>query len=277
MIADPTLIRVAGAAIGLCFGGLGALLAQRLPARYGLSDGATKRGARRRHVFVAGTTALVGLGVAEVLTTMDVSLARAAWLLGVNVFVASLVVAAAAIDREHMILPDELTLGGTAVCIASSPWRALGIRDAIIGAAVGFTVGYLPLLVYQRLRGQRGMGLGDTKLVLLAGAWHGPFGALFVLFAGALQSVIYALVSHALGARHAAPPSAAASVAELEARAAAGDADAKEALAIDPLAAPSLSGPLGVRLALGPFLALANLELLFGRRVLAEHLFAWLS
>ena len=66
--------------------------------------------------------------------------------------------------------------------------------DAVIGAVVGFVIVWLPfVVVYPRLRGRVGMGLGDAKLLMLAGAWFGWAGALFVLGAGAVQGTLVAI------------------------------------------------------------------------------------
>ena len=97
-------------------------------------------------------------------------------------------VAAAFIDAEHMYLPDPVTLGGTVLGLFTASLRGEGLRDAFTGAFVGFVMVWLPfIVVYPRLRGRQGMGLGDAKLTMLAGAWFGWPGAVFVLMAGAIQ------------------------------------------------------------------------------------------
>lgn len=96
--------------------------------------------------------------------------------------------AAAFIDAEHMFLPDSITIGGTVVGVVTATLRGLTLRESLVGTLVGFVVVWLPLtVVYKAIRGRTGMGLGDAKLVALAGAWFGWPGALFVLFAGAIQ------------------------------------------------------------------------------------------
>ena len=86
---------------------------------------------------------------------------------------------------EHMYLPDSITLGGTLFGLATPALRGLDLADALIGAAVGLLGVWLPFIVgYRASAGARGMGLGDAKLVMLAGAWFGWPGAAFALFAG---------------------------------------------------------------------------------------------
>src|SRR5690606_35285628 len=62
------------------------------------------------------------------------------------------------------------------------------------GAAFGFVLVWLPFdRLYRWRRGHPGMGLGDAKLLLLAGAWFGWVAPLFCLLAGAIQGTIFAL------------------------------------------------------------------------------------
>ena len=59
------------------------------------------------------------------------------------------------------------------------------------GALFGFAVVWIPFgLGYKLIRGRTGMGLGDAKLVMMAGAWFGWKGAVFTLLAGAVSTII---------------------------------------------------------------------------------------
>ena len=274
---DPNLLRAAGAAIGLVLGLVATKLADALPRRYGITHLVTGVRRSRRNVILVALSMLCAAGIAHVLTgAHDDSLAHAAFLLLVNAVVASSVLAAAAIDLEHMILPNELTIGPAVLCLASSPLRSVQLYGSVAGALVGLALAYLPFLLYKRLRGQSGMGLGDAKLALMAGAWHGVAGAPFVLFLGALQSALAAMFMRLLGITYEEPESVKAEIRELRARAAAGDEEAKSELADDPMAGEAREGTLGMRLPLGPFLALACIEVLFLRRWLVEHVLGWL-
>jgi leader peptidase (prepilin peptidase) / N-methyltransferase len=112
-------------------------------------------------------------------------------------------VAAAFIDLEHMILPDSITLGGSVLGLASVPLRPeLTFLDSLLGAGIGFGVVWLPFLVlYPLIRGRPGMGLGDAKLTMLAGAWFGWPGAVFTLLAGAVQGSLIAFVVYAVAGK----------------------------------------------------------------------------
>src|SRR5262245_9699927 len=93
-------------------------------------------------------------------------------------------VAVAFIDLEHMFVPDSIAYGGAILGIATASFREMTFLQALIGAAVGFVVIWLPFVViYPKIRGKVGMGLGDAKLLMLAGAWFGWAGAVFVLCA----------------------------------------------------------------------------------------------
>jgi leader peptidase (prepilin peptidase)/N-methyltransferase len=177
---------------------------------------------------------------------------------------ATIAVAAAAIDVEHMILPNELTIGGAVIALATSPLRPLGLQASAIGAVLGLVIAWLPSVAYKKLRGKSGQGLGDAKLAILAGAWHGFVGAFFVLLAGAFQMALTAFAMKALGIAYPIPDSVKRDIEELRAKAAAGDAEAKQLLEDDPIANEDAGGGLlTTGLPLGPFLVLALLELVF--------------
>jgi leader peptidase (prepilin peptidase) / N-methyltransferase len=178
-------------------------------------------------------------------------------------------VAAAAIDFEHMVLPNELTLGAAALAIGTSHWRAVGLPSALVGAALGLALTYPPFLLYKLLRGRSGMGLGDAKLAIAAGAWLGIPGAIFVVFAGAVQLALCAVALRVLRVELMAPPSVQAELAALRTRADAGDEAARAELASDPMAAnvgADAKTLATMRLPMGPFLVLSCLELLVARR-----------
>lgn len=54
---------------------------------------------------------------------------------------------------------------------ATEGWDVAGLR--LMAAGVGFGALYLVATVYERLRGQAGLGLGDAKLLAASGAWLG--------------------------------------------------------------------------------------------------------
>jgi leader peptidase (prepilin peptidase)/N-methyltransferase len=232
---------------------------------------------------------------------------RAAAIYGADFFLCMGLVAAAFIDAEHMFLPDSITIGGVVLGIATATLRGMALMDAIVGAASGFVGVYVPFIfLYKGLLGRTAMGHGDAKLLALAGAWFGWPGAVFTLFAGAVQGSLYTGITRLFGIEPKLPDAVLEDIAELEKAAAEGDEEAKKALAEDPLtedesdafivrffqrlfgmkegreqtAAPVTddvaSEPMKeeprARIPFGPFLILAILELLFAGDWLKAHL-----
>jgi leader peptidase (prepilin peptidase)/N-methyltransferase len=188
-------------------------------------------------------------------------------------------VAVAFIDLEHMYVPDAISIGGTVFGLATFSLRPdLGFFDALLGAAAGFGMVWVPFgLVYRWIRGRTGMGLGDAKLVMVAGAWFGWPGAVFSLLAAAVQGTIFAFVLLAVHGRIDEPEAVKEEKrkvqTELEALGPAERVAAEAELAKDPLYEAPAGGFGLSRIAFGPFLVLAMLEyLLMGREALGDYL-----
>jgi leader peptidase (prepilin peptidase) / N-methyltransferase len=186
-------------------------------------------------------------------------------------------IAAIFIDFDHMILPDSLTLGGALLGIATSGLRDVGLLTALVGAATGFVIIWLPFIeLYRRVRGFPGMGLGDAKLLMLTGAWFGWEGAVLVLLAASLQGTLFALPVLLVRGRIEEPPVVQQERAEAQALLAELEGPERDALAAelaqDPLLAEPAPGLGRARIAFGPFLALATLEYLFLGQYVLERL-----
>jgi leader peptidase (prepilin peptidase) / N-methyltransferase len=203
----------------------------------------------------------------------ETSAVRALAVYGADFALCMGLLAAAFIDAEHMFLPDSITYGGVVLGVSTATLRGLPLTQSLLGGAVGFLGVWLPFnFLYKRLLGRTGMGMGDAKLLALAGAWFGWEGAAFVLFAGALQGSVYALALKVLGIKSELPAAVLEDIAELERLAAEGDEEAKRELAEDPLT--ETTGP---RMPFGPFLILACLELLFAGEWIARHVAPFLG
>jgi leader peptidase (prepilin peptidase)/N-methyltransferase len=122
-------------------------------------------------VRTASVLAMILLEVAIALITVRLApaasvpaLLLAGWTLGLL----------AVVDILAFRLPDILTapLGLAGLVLAP---RMLGdpLRDHLIGAAAGYLVLAGIAFAYARLRGREGLGLGDAKLLAVAGAWLG--------------------------------------------------------------------------------------------------------
>jgi leader peptidase (prepilin peptidase) / N-methyltransferase len=111
-------------------------------------------------------------------------------------------------DLRERLLPDKVNYTGLAIGLALSfitqpfdgtaqwlaakifefppPAPVLSFVDAVLGAALGSGLLWVVSEGYFRLRGREGMGLGDVKMMLMAGAFLGPKRTLLTIFAGAL-------------------------------------------------------------------------------------------
>lgn len=226
--------------------------------------------------------ALVRLVVSEL--PPETSALTAAALFAIYLALGLALIALAFIDLEHMLLPDSLTLGGAALGLATATLRGSSFGESLLGAAVGFLLVYLPFdLAYRILRGQPGMGLGDAKLTLLAGAWFGWKGAVFALFAGAVQATVIVLIVYAVLGRITEPEAVIREREELETEIAAAEGEARAALErerdLDPVMRAPEAGLGKARLPFGPFLALATLEYLLFQSELDAYLdvAAWVA
>ena len=123
----------------------------------------------------------------------------------------SLIVPLVFIDLRYKLLPNRITYPGFAVLVvvrvlAPDPWilahtpRWFGLERgpdwgvALLGAALGAAVGagslWLVREIYYRLRKVEGMGLGDVKMMLMAGAFLGWQLTLLTIFLGSLLGSI---------------------------------------------------------------------------------------
>lgn len=111
---------------------------------------------------------------------------------------AALLIALFAIDLEHQLLPDALTLTGMALGVASSLVWPPGLQASLIGVVVGAGVLLAIRWVWRLSTGVDAMGLGDVKMLGMIGAFLGWQAVWLVLLlaslAGALVGIALALV-----------------------------------------------------------------------------------
>jgi leader peptidase (prepilin peptidase)/N-methyltransferase len=222
-----------------------------------------------RYVVVELLGGAIALAIVEVIVARlpgETTLAHAGAIFLADLALALALVAAAFVDLSHMYLPDAITIGGTLFGLATPGLRDLTWLDAFVGAAVGLVGVWFPFVfAYKAVRGRAGMGFGDAKLTMLAGAWFGWPGAAFALFAGALQATLAAIAILIVRGRIDEPEAVRADREELHRAAAEGDAEAIKALEEDPLATAPAEGLMAARLPFGPFLCLAIIEWMLGR------------
>ena len=113
--------------------------------------------------------------------------------LAAAVFLA-LLIALAAIDLEHMILPDELTLGGAALFFVYSFFNPeVSQLDAVLsglGAALFFSALFY---FYLKVRKIEGLGFGDVKMVLFMGLFLGVSRLVIAIFLASLSGLLVGL------------------------------------------------------------------------------------
>ena len=116
-------------------------------------------------------------------------------LLAVRLLFACALVVLFAIDLEHQILPNVITLPGVVVGLIFSLVFPPGVFDAVLGALAGGGVLWLLGEAYYRFAGQEGMGGGDIKMLGMVGAF---LGWKLVLITLVLSSVLGSLFGLAM-------------------------------------------------------------------------------
>ncbi len=134
----------------------------------------------------------------EALTAFSFWLAHNTYGLGLHAVAAAvflcLLITLAFIDLQHMILPDELTLGGAALFFAYSFFHPeIATMDAVlsgIGAALFFAGLFY---FYLKVRRIEGLGFGDVKMVLLLGLFLGLHRLAVAVMLASLSGVLVGL------------------------------------------------------------------------------------
>ena len=112
-------------------------------------------------------------------------------LLAVRLVFACALIVLFAIDLEHQILPNTVTLPGIATGFAASLFLPPGWISSLIGIAIGGGVLFAIAEAYYRIRGQEGLGMGDVKMLAMIGAFLGwPLTLLTLIFASFAGSAV---------------------------------------------------------------------------------------
>lgn len=122
-------------------------------------------------------------------------------LLGASLAV--LMIAIAAVDARHFIIPDKLVLAALVLGLLEaslSETDRLGsflnsaLRSVVLAALfLGFRVGY------RRIRGREGLGLGDVKLAAVGGLWLSWMMAAIAVDIAALAALASVVISAVRG------------------------------------------------------------------------------
>ncbi len=114
------------------------------------------------------------------------------------VFLSGLI-AITAIDLDHMIIPDVISLPGTVVgLVANLATGRVSWLDSLLGIAAGAGIFVAVIAGYSAVMKQEGMGWGDVKLGAMLGAflgWKVVLVSIFigVLLGGALAAVLLSM------------------------------------------------------------------------------------
>ncbi len=95
-----------------------------------------------------------------------------------------------AIDLEHHLLPNVITLPGIVIGFAFSFFTAPGWVDSLIGIVVGGGVLWAVAEAYYRVRHEDGLGFGDVKMLAMIGAFLGWKLTLVTLMMGSFAGSI---------------------------------------------------------------------------------------
>ena len=129
-------------------------------------------------------------------------------LLAVRLLFAASLVALFAIDLEHHLLPDVITLPGIVIGLVASLFLPPGVVEALIGILIGGGVLWLIGEAYFRYSGEEGMGGGDVKMLAMIGAFLGWKLVLVTLVLSSVAGSVLGLAIIAVkrgGMKHALP------------------------------------------------------------------------
>ena len=103
------------------------------------------------------------------------------------------------IDLKHFIIPNELTyplivLGFGKTFLTNQNYFIFpDYLNSIIGGVAGYTIIWLIIFVYKKLRNKEGMGLGDAKLLSAIGFWFGWVSIPFIIFFSSAIALVSAV------------------------------------------------------------------------------------
>ncbi|PID41441.1 MAG: prepilin peptidase [Proteobacteria bacterium] len=100
------------------------------------------------------------------------------------------------IDIHHQIIPDVISKPGIILGFLFSFLSPITTwQDSLIGLVFGFGIFFAISSTYKLVRGQEGLGGGDTKLLSMLGAFLGWQSLLFIIFASSLTGTIAGLIA----------------------------------------------------------------------------------
>ncbi len=98
------------------------------------------------------------------------------------------------VDLKHMIIPDEISIGGIIAGFVMSFFSSnIRWEQSLIGILIGGGILYAIILIYYLFTKKEGMGGGDVKLLGMIGAFLGYKSIFFVIFSASLIGTVIAV------------------------------------------------------------------------------------
>ncbi len=94
-------------------------------------------------------------------------------------------------DAHHMVIPDQLSLGGTAIglILAALP-GGFPFLAAFLGALVGYVFFWVVKLLAEKAFRKPALGVGDIHMMAMIGAFSGVAGALLAVLFGSVLGLL---------------------------------------------------------------------------------------
>jgi leader peptidase (prepilin peptidase)/N-methyltransferase len=120
------------------------------------------------------------------------------WVLVSRLILGCALIVLFAIDLEHQLLPNLITVPGIVVGFALSFLTGVGWVSSLIGIAIGGGLLFAIAEAYYRVRGEEGLGMGDVKMLAMIGAFLGWPATLMTLMMGSIAGSIVGMLIIAL-------------------------------------------------------------------------------
>ena len=111
------------------------------------------------------------------------------------------------IDARNFIIPDELSLPAIPAGLIAAYFTTdniephLVVLEHVMAALAWGAAFYLVRIIYRQLRERDGLGLGDVKLIIAAGAWTGFIGVSYVTLLACIVAISFIISAQIIGGR----------------------------------------------------------------------------
>ncbi len=100
---------------------------------------------------------------------------------------------------KHFIIPNELTFTLMIIGFLKSfdpnlnQYLFPNYLNSLIGGILGYSIIWIIIFAYKKLKNKEGMGLGDAKLLSAIGFWFGWISIPFILFFSSFVALIFTM------------------------------------------------------------------------------------